>query len=262
MLKKKLLVFTVITLLVFGFLSYQSIKGESHLLDLALYPLTFLEEIISSIMRSVDNNVNTYFLLTGKEEENRRLLKKITELEGEINKNSEVRLENERLNKILHLSAQRSDYITTARVFARDPTNWFQTLWINKGKTDGIAKGMVAVGNSGPVGRIHRVFDDRAGVILITDVNSSVAVRLQTSRAEGILEGRGDNSCYLKYVSREVDISVGEKIITSGLDGLYPAGLLIGDVSLVRAEDEMFKVIEVVPAQDLKAVEEVAIFKK
>ncbi len=171
--------------------------------------------------------------------------------------------ENERLKKLLQLSSDRSDYITTAKVIARDPTNWFQTLWINKGEKDGVVKDMVAVASAGPVGRVHRLFNGGAGIILITDVNSSVAVRLQSSRIEGILEGRGDNACYLKYISKEVSVAVGEKLLTSGLDGIYPAGLLIGYVSDVKKEgEEMFQEIEVSPMQDLSTVEEVAILKK
>lgn len=122
---------------------------------------------------------------------------------------------------------------------------------------------MVAVASVGPVGRVHRVFENGASVVLITDVNSAVAVRLQSSRIEGILEGRGDNTCYLKYVSKEVGVKAGDKLITSGLDGIYPAGLLIGIISDVQVEgEEMFKVIKVAPIQDIRAVEEVAILKK
>jgi len=88
-------------------------------------------------------------------------------------------------------------------------------------------------------------------------------VRLQTSRVEGILEGRGDNTCYLKYISKEVNVAVGEKLLTSGMDGIYPAGLLIGYVSDVTKEgEEMFQEIEVSPLQKLSTVEEVAILRK
>jgi len=99
--------------------------------------------------------------------------------------------------------------------------------------------------------------------MLITDANSSVSVRLQSSRVEGILEGKGNNRCYLKYVSKEVNVETGERIITSGLDGIYPKGLLIAYVSDVEKEgSDIFQQIEAVPVQDLNMVEEVAILKK
>jgi len=225
--------------------------------------LTLLEEGVSVVVQGVENSINTYVLLVGKEDENRGLIRKISELEQKNNSYEEAVRENERLKKILQLSSERSDYITTAKVIARDPTNWFQTLSINKGKKEGIGKDMVAVASAGPVGRIHRVFEGGAGIILITDVNSSVAVRLQKSRIEGILEGRGDNTCYLKYISKEVNVEVGEKLITSGLDGIYPRGLLIGYVSnVIKEGEEMFQEIEVSPLQNLSSVEEVAILGK
>lgn len=225
--------------------------------------MTLLEEGVSVVVQGVENSINTYVLLVGKEDENRGLIRKISELEQKNNSYEEAVRENERLKKILQLSSERSDYITTAKVIARDPTNWFQTLSINKGKKEGIGKDMVAVASAGPVGRIHRVFEGGAGIILITDVNSSVAVRLQKSRIEGILEGRGDNTCYLKYISKEVNVEVGEKLITSGLDGIYPRGLLIGYVSnVIKEGEEMFQEIEVSPLQNLSSVEEVAILGK
>jgi rod shape-determining protein MreC len=263
MLKKKLVIFAVIILFVFGFLTYQSIRGEGRFIDFPLYPLRILEKGTSSVIRSVEKFFNTYILIVGKEEENRELRQKISELQQDKNRHVEIELENDRLRKILKLMSEKPSYVTAARVFARDPTNWFKILWINKGSDDGIAKDMVAVSPAGPVGKIHRVLNNGANIIMITDVNSSVAVRMQSSRIEGILVGRGGNSCYLKYVSKETEVNVGDRIITSGLDGIYPEGLFIAYVSKVIKEGEdMFQLIEAVPAQDLNAVEEVAILKR
>jgi rod shape-determining protein MreC len=263
MLKKKLFLFAVFILLVFGLLTYQSRKGKGRFVDFPLYPLRILEQGTSTLIKHVKSIINSYILIVGKEKENKRLLDKINEFEQEINRYKEAEYENRRLRDILKLSTKRSNDVATAEVFARDPTNWFQMLWINKGSNDGIARDMVAVTPLGPVGRIHRVFGNGANIILITDVNSSVAVRLQPSRIEGILEGNGDDGCYLKYISNAADVKVGERIITSGLDEIYPEGLLIGLVVNVEKEgEEMFQLIEVEPAQDLNKIEEVAILKR
>ena len=263
MIKKKLYFFAVFILLVFGFLTYQSLKGEGRFVDFPIYPLRILEQGTSVVTKGITGLIDRYILIVGKEEENRELLERISRLEQEIHQNTEAVLENERLREVLKLKSGRRDYVASAEVFARDPTNWFQMLWINKGANDGIARDMIAVTPAGPVGRIYRVFDTGANIILITDVNSSVAVRLQSSRVEGILEGRGNNRCYLKYISKEVDVKFGEKLITTGLDGLYPEGLLIGYVTDVEREGgEMFQLIEAKPSLDLNAVEEVAILKR
>ncbi len=122
---------------------------------------------------------------------------------------------------------------------------------------------MIAVTPLGPVGRIQRVFNDSASIILVTNVNSSIAVRIQPSRIDGILEGRGDNRGYLKYVPQEADVKVGERVVTSGLDGIYPEGLLVGDVTSVKKVGrELFQLIEVALAQNLNTIEEVAIYKR
>ena len=263
MTKKRLIIFVVFILLVFGLLTFQSIKGEGHFINFTLTPLIIAEKGASAISHKIRNFFNTYIIIFGKEQENRELHGKIDKLKQEKNEFLDDKNENERLRKILKLKKTRTDYVVIARVFARDPTNWFQSLWINKGMSSGIANNMVAVTTIGPVGKVHRALQESSNIILITDINSSVAVRLQTSRIEGILEGRGDNSCFLKYISKMADVKVGERLITSGLDGLYPAGLLIGHVTSVKHEgEEMFQVIEVEPAQNLNTLEEVVILKR
>jgi len=263
MLKKKLFLFAIFILLIFGLLTFQSIKGKSRFIDTALYPLTLIEQGATAVMQSIINTFDAYIMIAGKEEENRKLLEKIHELEQEKNDFVEVQLENERLKKILKLKKGNRNYVTTAGVFARDPTNWFQTIWINKGITSGVEKNMVAVTPLGPVGRVRRLLQNSANITLITDVNSSVSVRLQPSRIEGILQGSGEDTCILQYISKDVAIRIGEKVITSGLDGIYPKGLLIGYVARVRKEDaEIFQIIEVKPLQNLNSVEEVVILKK
>jgi rod shape-determining protein MreC len=263
MLNKKLFLFSIFILLIFGLLTFQSIKGKSRFIDTALYPLTLIQQGTTTVMHGIRNAFHAYIMIAGKEEENRKLLKKIHQLEQEKNDLIEVQLENERLKQILKLKTETRNYVTTSSVFARDPTNWFQTIWINKGATSGIEKNMVAVTPLGPVGRVRRLLKNSANVTLITDVNSSVSVRLQPSRIEGILQGSGEDICTLQYISKDVDVKIGETVITSGLDGIYPKGLMIGHVSRVRKEDaEIFQIIEVKPLQNLNSVEEVVILKK
>ena len=88
-------------------------------------------------------------------------------------------------------------------------------------------------------------------------------MRIQTSRVDGILQGRGGQSCYLKYVQKNSDVRIGDKIVTSGLDGLYPEGLLAGYVTSVRSGDKyLFHEIEVEPSQNISSVEEVVILRR
>ncbi|MEE8330130.1 MAG: rod shape-determining protein MreC [Thermodesulfovibrionia bacterium] len=261
--KKKSSFFLFFIFLIFALLTYQSIKGWSRISDFPSYPLKILEQGSSAFIKTVKNFFNTYIIIIGKEDENRRLIEQIKKTEQERNQYLEAQHENRRLRDLLELKSQRAAYVTTAEVFAGDPTNWFRILWINKGMDDGISRDMVAVTPLGVVGRIHKVLKNRANIILMTDINSSVAVRIQSSRTGGVLEGRGNDKCYLKYVRQEEDVSVGEKIITSGLDGIYPEGLQVGHITAVKKKDgELFYEIEVATSQNLNAVEEVAILRR
>lgn len=250
--------FLVLILFVFTLLTYQGIKGKSSTVYFPLYPIHLISKGGSVISQKVRN-----FFISDRAKENKMLLDTIKRLEQEKNRCIEAENENKRLRSLLELKSERHDFIASAEVFARDPTNWFHVLWINKGSEDRVSKEMVAVTPVGVVGRIYNVFSSKSSVILITDVNSAVAVRIQPSGADAILEGRGDNMSFLKYVSRDTDVEVGQRVVTSGLDGIYPEGLLIGYVERVRKMDgDFFQDVVVRPAQNLNAVEEVAILKR
>lgn len=263
--KKRPYVFIVIfILIVFSLLSYQAIRGvpKGVTVSVFIHLLKTPQEGVSSILRSGKNLLKSYILIVGKEEEIKRLKDNVKELEQERNRFIEVLSENKRLREILELKSKTTHYVTTATVFARDPTNWFQTLWIDKGSEAGIRKDMIAVTPSGVVGRIYKVFKDTANIILITDINSSLAVRLQTLRHEGILEGRGGDKCHLKYIPEGKEVRIGERVITSGLDGVYPQGLQVGYISnVIEKSGGLFQYIEVTPSQNPNKIEEVAILK-
>jgi rod shape-determining protein MreC len=263
MIKKKFFIFVSFIMIVFALLTFQGVKSEGLSFNALVYPLKLIEKASSAVTGAVTNTFRTYLMLAGKEKENRDLIKEINRFKEQENRYAEAELENERLKSLLKLKSARSDYVAAAAVFARDATNWFQTLWIDKGADDGIAKNMVAVTPLGPVGRVYRVLKDSASIILVTDVNSSIAVRLQSSRVEGILEGKGDGGCYLNYISKDSTVEAGDIVVTSGLEGLYPGGLVTGHVkSVTKDAEELFQIIEVVPSQDLNAVEEVVILKR
>ncbi|RJQ45972.1 MAG: rod shape-determining protein MreC [Nitrospiraceae bacterium] len=254
MFKKKIILFALLLLFFLALLTFQSIKGEKHFLDFTMYPLEILGKggtAVANIFSSIP-----FF----KKDDT---LERLGRCEEERTRYKEAAYENERLRSLLELKARQPGYVAAAQVFAREPTNWFQVLWINKGFASGVVKDMVAVTPFGLVGKIHRVFSERANVVLISDVNSSVAVRLETSRIEGILEGNGEHACILKYVSKDFEAEVGENVITSGLDGIYPEGIAVGYVSSVdRESGEVFQAIEVTPSQHLNRVEEVAVLKR
>jgi rod shape-determining protein MreC len=134
---------------------------------------------------------------------------------------------------------------------------------VNKGEKDGVTKDMAVATSEGVVGRVIEVSPDTAKVLLITDANSSLDVIIQRSRAHGIMEGKIDEVCILKYVQKNEDVQVGDIVITSGLGGIFPKGLVVGKVSQVdRKRPGIFQHIEVSPAVDLSRIEEVLILEE
>jgi rod shape-determining protein MreC len=131
---------------------------------------------------------------------------------------------------------------------------------VNKGSSSGIRVGMAVLHPQGVVGQVVSVSSDAARVLLVSDHSSGVDVLLQDSRARGVLEGAGDQACELKFVTKDADVKQGDIVITSGMDAVYPKGIILGAVSRVaEAQGALFQTIEVVPAVDFSRIEDVLI---
>lgn len=151
-----------------------------------------------------------------------------------------------------------------AQVIAYPSYSYFKTVLINRGEKEGIEKGLVVVNSQGLVGRIVEVYPRQAKVLLILDERSKVGVRDQESRDVAILQGKGEEGvCELKYLLNKASIETGDNVITSGLGGIFPQGILVGKVSRVRKNPRrLFQEVEVVSSVDFGKLEELFIIKK
>jgi len=263
MFNKRLILSLLFIVVIWGLLSLQSRHPLNRIMDIPLYPLTWAVRGLSTLEEGINDLLHKYILLIHVYEENQALKAEVGRLKMQLEHLHEAGEEAMRLRRLLKLSSTRHDIIASARVIGRDPTNWFHMLWIDKGSQDGVKKDMIAISPSGLVGRLRRVMKDTSGILLITDINSSVAVRLQGSRIEGILEGDGQDACYMRYVPKDADVRIGERVITSGLDMIYPAGIHVGRVTDVfYVEGEMFLTVKVKPSVGLRSIEEVAIIRR
>src|SRR5262249_30724941 len=139
--------------------------------------------------------------------------------------------------------------LQAAQIIGRDPLPWFSTVTINKGEADGVQKNMAVLSPFGVVGQTTTISAHSARVLLITDHNSSVDGVVQRSRARGIVEGALDGRCLMKYLKRGEDVEVGDRVVTSGLDGIFPKGVIVGDVTRVtRGNRGLMQVAEVKPS--------------
>ncbi|MCK6555678.1 rod shape-determining protein MreC [Candidatus Binatia bacterium] len=202
----------------------------------------------------------TYVGLVGVRRENERLARRVLELEQQLVRLNEVEQAEKRLAGLLGFRSSLDLPLLAALVVGRDPLPVFGTLTVNRGEADGIRRNMAVLSAQGVVGRTIDTSPNAARVLLITDHNSGVDAVVQRTRARGIVEGALDGRCVMKYLKREEDVEVGDAIVTSGLDGIFPKGVSIGTVTHVtRGTRGLLQVAEVQPSAPLDRVEEVVI---
>jgi rod shape-determining protein MreC len=222
-------------------------------------PLQLAAQATTNWIQDMQSNYST---LAGYRSENEKLRERIQELEIEKNQLLEAEATNRRLQQILEFRSQLPIGSLTASIIADSASTWFKSCLLDKGSADGVRKGLAVVTPLGVVGQVVAVTARTAKVLLLTDPNSGVDVLVQRTRARGIVSGSLDNGTILKYVKRSEDIQEGDRLVTSGLDGVFPKGVVVGAVTKVRKQTlGLFQHIEVTPAVNLGRTEEVLIVK-
>jgi len=212
--------------------------------------------------------------LLSAHKEAERLAAELQALQGEAVKLKEQAEENQRLKSLLDLREkgtfpEGTDF-EVARVTGKSPTRWEAWIQIDKGSADGIRVDQAVVGatpmageslaGKGLVGKVVKVSARTAQVQLITDSESSVAAKIQGTRAEGIVEGSVSGQLVMDYVDRDISVDPKLVIVTSGFGGIYPAAIPIGIVANVGEEDvDVYKTIEVQAFVDFRVLEEVMV---
>jgi len=201
-----------------------------------------------------------YITLRRLASENERLKGRTLELEAERNRLLEAEATNRRLRELLEFRSQLPPGSLTAAVIANSASTWFHSFILNKGSADGVLQGMAVVSPVGVIGQVVAVTSSSSKVLLITDPHSGVDVFDQRSRARGIVSGSLESGPMMKYSKRSEDIQEGDRLITSGLDGIFPKGLLVGTVVKVRKKSfGLFQYVEVALAVDPSRLEEVLV---
>lgn len=222
--------------------------------------VTPIQSAFGYVTDSVASVWNGYFALRGSNERAAALEEENANLLAEIEAARAAAAENERLRQALELRPLLKYESVVAEVVARDSTAWFKRIVVNKGSQDGVKGNMPVVTADGLVGRVTQVGPFASQIQLITDEHAGVGGRLTASRAVGEIEGKGDGTCRMKSISSLYDVTEAEPILTSGLDRLYPAGILIGYVtSVAKGAGATPQDITVRPSADLDRVEVVMI---
>ena len=198
--------------------------------------------------------------------ENDRLKQRVSELETELNNARQAETENDRLKALLDLKDQSDIKSVPARVIARDPSVWFNTITINRGSTSGVSVNMPVVTGGGIVGRVITVSPFASQVMLITDEKAgagAVVGQLGQSGALGSVRGRSDlgvGIIEMRYVSGLETVELNDSVMTTGQDGIYPPGLNVGKVvDVKKGTATQAHQILIQPGAQLDHLEEVAV---
>ena len=233
-------------------------KFSKVILTLTYYP----QRGVSVLSRFIVRKWEKYIDNVGHYEENKVLKRNIAKLREENFRLSETELQNKRLRKLLNFRSEDEYEVIAANSIAVSPSAIkSQVIIIDKGSRHGLIKGMPVKTHEGVVGKVYIVGKSSSEVLLITDSLSAVDSYVQRSRERGIIKGDGSKWCVMEYLEKASDIIVGDKIVTSGKDGFFPKGILLGTVVEIFSTGGNIKA-KIRPNVDINSVEEVLVINK
>jgi rod shape-determining protein MreC len=225
----------------------------------------FFYTLSFSSKRALTDFIETITQSQRLKEENKLLRVQIEKLLfKEKNYYPELEATNRRLRELLEFKKHTSYKLIPVELLAHSPEDFFKVIYLNKGRKDKVREGMGVINARGLVGKVVEVYSHQSKVLLILDKRSKVGVRDQRTRDIGILQGTGSpDRCRLDYILNKAEVKIGDRVITSGLGGLFPPGILVGYISAVeRKPNYIFQKIEVEPAVDFGKLEELFLIVK
>ena len=231
--------------------------------EILSYTVTPVQSAILGVQGSIKGVWTDYFYLVGVKDENEALKKTVYSLVEENRRLSEETKQNERLRALLEFKEALPYSTIGSAITGYSMERWSRTIVIDKGSSNGIEKDHGAIALTGVVGRVIEVNGASSRVLLTTDLRSNIDVIIERTRVKGVVEGNGTDGLVMKYVRQVDDVKPGDIVVTSGLSGVFPKGLAVGEVIRVeKSGDNFFKHIEVRPAVDLGRLEEVLVLKE
>ncbi len=209
----------------------------------------------------VSNYFGSLFSLNQIISQNQQLKDENSKLQTDLSRSQEIERENGLLKQQLNLAQSDKLHLVLANVIGLDPVNFSQSALIDKGSDSGIKVGMPATSASGVlVGRVSEAGQTTSKIQLLTDINSAVNVVSQKTRSTGILKSNQGHEIIMEMIPQKSSIEVGEQVMTSGLGGGLPKGILVGEIESIISNDvEAFKKAKIKPATDINNLESVFI---
>jgi rod shape-determining protein MreC len=213
----------------------------------------------SAALSAVQQSWSNYVGLRGVREENERLQRELARTQVQLQEERALADRARGLEQLLKLQQEVKLETIAARVIASGINQGFRTITIDKGSLHGLKADMAVIAPAGIVGRIVLPSSRAAKVQLLIDRNAGAAALVERSRAQAIVVGGQNDRLALDYVSETSDVAVGDVVVTSGIDGIFPKGFVIGRVESVQKSGTAYKSIAVRPAVDFAKLEEVLV---
>jgi len=218
-----------------------------------------VQRLTTASLHGVRTFWNRYAALRDVEAENRDLRRDLQQLQVRLQEERALAQRTEELRRLLELRERAGLATTAAEVIAAGASPDFRTITIDKGASNSLARDMAVISPGGVVGRIILAGPRASKVQLIIDRNAAVGALIERTRAQGLVLGLGDAMLQMEYVPGTADVKPGDLVVTSGIDGIYPKGFVIGTVNLVDRGPGTFHTISVQPAVDFSRLEDVLV---
>ena len=200
-----------------------------------------------------------YFALQNASRENEQLRRENDELKLKLNQLQSKAAEADRLAALLNFrQSQRNVPMLTARVIGTSADTASQTIYLDRGERDGIRRNMGVITPDGVVGKIVESYRDTSQVLLLTDKDSGVGAMLADSREQSPVGGTGEPLLSMKYIPTDDTVNVGEHVVTSGMDRIFPRDLPVGTIAEIKT-GRPFQTVRVKPAANLQRLDEVIV---
>jgi rod shape-determining protein MreC len=220
-----------------------------------------LQAAVSSVGRNTREVFHTLRGLGGLADENQKLSSEVVRLRNEVHELKALERENGTLREQLNFYKKTSLQMIPCEVIGRDITGWWQTIRLGRGSSDGIFPDMAVISSDGLVGKTIAVSSRTADVLLISDPTCRVASQIARAGTFGIVSGkgpaeRGQITCRMEFINKTIPIQAGDEVVTSGLGGVFPKGLLVGYADkVVMDESGLYQTADVIPRADLGLLE-------
>lgn len=191
--------------------------------------------------------------------ENESLKQRVSQLEVSLQRERALAEQTRVLQQTLDLKTDTPFATTAAMVIASGASPDFRTMTLDKGSSQGLATDMAVLAPEGVVGRVILPTPRAAKVQLIIDRNAAAAGLVERSRAQGVVVGTGGDTVRFEYVPGSADLKVGDRVVTSGMDGIYPKGFVIGQIESIQRSAGEFSNVLIRPAVNLSALETVLV---